>query len=150
MPVTLTPSFLAVALNAAARSQVSRTALIPCSVKCMVVMKVAIAAFPPRRDGCHQGILSRLPDNGVRCQSPGVGPDTTHRLRGRAGSGQGAGKPHRGSDYNGPGRVPGPPAGRPAGHAEGPGRRRSMKISLIALAVLFVIYRIAVPGACWL
>src|SRR6516225_7732861 len=47
MPVTLTPIFLAVALNAAARSQVSRTALIPCSVKCMVVMKVAIAELPP-------------------------------------------------------------------------------------------------------
>jgi hypothetical protein len=47
MPDTLTPIFLAVALNAAARSQVSRTALMPCSVKCRVVMKVAIATFPP-------------------------------------------------------------------------------------------------------
>jgi hypothetical protein len=28
---------------------VSRTALIPCSVKCMVVMKVAIGHFPPGR-----------------------------------------------------------------------------------------------------
>src|SRR5262245_59222740 len=74
MPVTLTPSFLAVALKAAARSQVSRTALIPCSVKCRVVMKVAIGMFPPRRVGGHRGILSRLPCPGVRWRPPGLGP----------------------------------------------------------------------------
>src|SRR5262249_48907482 len=65
-------------------------------------------------------------------------------LQGRAASGQGAGKPHRSSDYNGTGRVPRPPAGRPAGQAEGPSQRRSMKIGLISLVVLLVICRIAV------
>ena len=55
----MTPSFLAVALNAAARSQVSRTALIPYSVKCRVVMKVAIVV--PSHDLVGTGgILSRL------------------------------------------------------------------------------------------
>src|SRR5262245_48029715 len=57
------PSFLAVALNAASRSQVPRTALMPCSVKCMAVMKVAIATLPPRRKGCQRGycILAARP-----------------------------------------------------------------------------------------
>src|SRR5262249_30360866 len=48
-PVTLTPSFSAAASNAAARSQVSRTALMPCSVKCRVVMKVAIVVPSPAK-----------------------------------------------------------------------------------------------------
>src|SRR5262245_10117186 len=73
MPDTLTPSFLAVALNAAARSQVSRTALMPCSVKCRVLMKFAIGIFPPRQVGCHQGILSRLPGPGVPWRWAGIG-----------------------------------------------------------------------------
>src|SRR5262245_14430841 len=74
MPVTLTPIFLAVALNAAARSQVSRTALMPCSVKCMVVMKVAIAELPPGETVMCGGILSRQPGPVVRWRPPGVGP----------------------------------------------------------------------------
>src|SRR5262249_44692896 len=74
MPVTLTPSFLAVALNAAARSQVSRTALIPCSVKCRVVMKVAIGMFPPQLVGGPRVIFSWLPGPGVRWRPPALGP----------------------------------------------------------------------------
>src|SRR5260370_30557636 len=72
IPVTLTPIFLAVALNAAARSQVSRTALIPCSVKCMVVMNVAIAELPPGETVMCGGILFRLPGLGVSQRPAGV------------------------------------------------------------------------------
>src|SRR6266481_1955362 len=73
MPETLTPIFLAVALNVSARLQVSWTALIPCSVNCMVVMKVAIGTFPPQRDDCRRGIVSPLPGPGVRWLWAGVG-----------------------------------------------------------------------------
>src|SRR5262249_55142535 len=64
--VTLTPIFLAVVLNAVARSMVSLTALIPCSVKCMVVMKVAIAIFPPGETVMNGAIVSRLFGRGVQ------------------------------------------------------------------------------------
>src|SRR5256885_2095156 len=74
MSVILTPVFLAVALNAAARSQVSRTAFMPCSVKCMVVVKVAIAELPPGETVMCGGILSRLPGPGVRWRPAEVGP----------------------------------------------------------------------------
>jgi len=41
MPVTLTPIFLAVALNTAARSQVSRTALMPFSDESIAAPRIA-------------------------------------------------------------------------------------------------------------
>jgi hypothetical protein len=35
-------------------------------------MKVAVSTFPPRRDGCHRGILSRLSGPGVRRRPAGA------------------------------------------------------------------------------
>src|SRR5262249_13598666 len=121
-PATLTPSFSAAALNAAARSQVSRTALIPCSVKCRVVMKVAIFPSPATwlAPGGHF-IPATEPRRPVATAKGRPGPGNARRLRGRAAAGQGAGKPHRGSGQDGLGGVHDPPAGGPGGGSQGPG-----------------------------
>src|ERR1022692_4545695 len=50
MSVTLTPSFFAAALIAAARFVVSSMPLMPCWVNLIVVMKVAIEQSPFRKD----------------------------------------------------------------------------------------------------
>src|SRR4051812_21511519 len=114
MPDTLTPIFLAVASNAAARSQESRTALTPCSVKCMVVMKVAIGTFPPQVVGRFRVLYPGRPAPasscaGLRSARPSERPPPCRDAH-----------PHRGSGYNDPGGAARPLARRRVDYNEGP------------------------------